>query len=250
VIIRRLAILFFIPSLVFATDIPGSTSSGIEQFTNAYEAWDGKGFAAAAATFAKAPEDATSAYWRGTAEFHSMLYFLGEPDNASNRQAAKQALECTIEALQQAIKLNPKDGESHALLGTAYGLSIADSPGRALWLGPRLMKAAELAHTLNPESPRVWYLDGMSRFYGPALLGGKSEALRQLLAAEKLFAAEAGKPPVPGEPRWGRSSCLVYIGRTYDALDKPAEALAYYRKALQVNSNDRLAKVELENRKQ
>lgn len=225
------------------------TVTGVAEFTLAYQAWEGAGFAEAAATFARAGDTATNQYWRGTAEFHRLLFLLGEPTTTTNRQASAKALENAIAALQRVIQLDPAHGESRALLSTVYGLSIAANPARGLWLGKRVMDQDKLARKLNPYNPRVLYLAGMNRYYGPSLLGGKDEGLKLLLAAEKLFEAEAGKPQGPVEPRWGRSTCLVYIGKTYDALGKPAEAEQYFRKARDLNPQDKLAKSELAKRK-
>lgn len=222
------------------------TATGVAEFTAAYQAWDGAGFAKAAATFASA----TNQYWRGTVEFHRLLFLLGRPTTKTNRQESAKTLEAAVTALQRAVQLDPGHGESHAVLSTVYGLSIGANPARALWLSKPVMDHEKLARKLSPASPRVFYLAGMNRYYGPALLGGKSEGLKLLLAAEKLFEAEAGKPAGPVEPRWGRSTCLVYIGKTYDALGKPAEAEEYFRKALTLNPQDKLAQSELEKRKQ
>ena len=41
----------------------------------------------------------------------------------------------------------------------------------------------------------------------------------------------------------------MYIGKTYDALGNPAEAEQYFRKARDVNPQDKLARTELEKRK-
>jgi tetratricopeptide (TPR) repeat protein len=120
---------------------------------------------------------------------------------------------------------------------------------RAVWLGRRVMNEQAKALEFGPTNPRVQYLLGMSHYHAPAMWGGKSEALACLLKAEKLFAAEAEQPPVPIAPRWGRSNCLAFIGKTYDALGKPAEAEEYFRKALKVNPHDKLALSELEKRK-
>ena len=247
--IRILVLLLLVPVSAWAADVNSLTATGIAEFTEAYKAWDGSGFKKAAATFAQAPDSFTKQYWQGVADFHRLLFLLGEPDTATNRRLSAQALDETITSLERAVQLKPDDGESHALLGTVYGLSIAANPVRAVWLGPRVMNQEKQARKLGSDNPRVLYLDGMSRFYGPSFLGGKSEALESLLAAEKLFAAEAGKLAGPVEPRWGRSTCLVYIGRTYEALGKPAEPETYYRKALAVNPRDRLAQGELDKQK-
>ncbi len=246
-IIRKLVLLLLVSASVWAADVNPLTVAGIAEFTEAYQSWNGDGFKKAAATFAQAPDSFTSQYWRGTANFHRLLFLLGEP--STSRRVTEQALEETTASLERAVQLKPDSGEAHALLGTVYGLSIAANPVRAVWLGPRVMDQEKQARKLSPENPRVLYLEGMSLFYGPSLLGGKSTALELLLAAEKLFAAEARKPAGPLEPRWGQSACLTYIGKTYDALGKPAEAEVYYRKALAVNPHDRLAQGELQKRK-
>jgi tetratricopeptide (TPR) repeat protein len=174
-----------------------------------------------------------------------LLWLLGK----TNRTETAQALEATIATLQRAVRLDPQNGENRALLSTTYGLSIGLSPARGLWLGQRVLDQEKLARKFSSANPRVLYLAGMNRYYGPSLLGGKNEGLKLLLAAEKLFETEAGKPAGSVEPRWGRSTCLVYIGKTYDALGKPAEAEEYFRKALKLNPEDKLAKSELEKRK-
>jgi hypothetical protein len=247
--IRKLVITLLLPVSASAADLTNLTVTGVVEFSAAYQAWDGSGFVKAGVIFAKARDSSTNQCWRGTAEFHRLLFLLGEPTTTTNRQASAKALECAVAALQRAIQLDPAHGESHALLSTVYGLSIAASPARGLWLGKRVMDQEQLARKLNPDNPRVLYLAGMNRYYGPSLLGGKDEGLKLLLAAEKLFEAEAGKPQGPVEPRWGRSTCLVYIGKTYDALGKPSEADEYYRKALKLNPQDKLARTELEKRK-
>ena len=243
-------LLLLLPVAAGAGETTNLTLTGIAEFTAAYQAWDGAGFAKAATTFAKAPESSTNQYWRGTAEFHQLLFLLGQPASTTNQQASAKALASAISTLQRAVQLAPQHGESHALLSTVYGLSIGANPARALWLGVRVTGQEKQARKLSPDNPRVLYLAGMNRYYGPALLGGKNEGLKLLLAAEKQFEIEARKPAGPVEPRWGRSTCLVYIGKTYNALGKPTEAEQYFHKALKLNPQDKLVHEELEKRKQ
>ena len=86
------------------------------------------------------------------------------------------------------------------------------------------------------------YLLGACQFQTAKKAGAWQEALTNLLAAEKLFAAEAQRASGPLEPRWGHDSCLTFIGRTYECLGKPVEAAAYFRKALLEHPTDHLAK--------
>jgi tetratricopeptide (TPR) repeat protein len=225
---------------------------GLKEFTTAYQAWDAPGFAKAADRFgqacAEAPEAGTQFYWKGVAEFHRLLQLFGSSAPTSRTEVAK-AIQETIHTLTTAVQLNERDAESHALLANVYGISIAANPLRAAWLGPRVLKHQKSALRYGPANPRVQYLTGTSQYHGPESLGGKKEALRHLLKAEELFADEAGQPAGPLEPRWGRSSCLAFIGKTYDALGQRADAGKYFRKALEVNPQNPLAREELAKRK-
>ena len=229
------------------------TTAGIAEFGAAYQAWDGQRFGAAAELFRRAttnaPGSSTNLYWLGTAHFHRLLHLLGLKGSRTNNLPIDAALESAITAFDAALKLNDRDAESHALLGTLYGLSIARSPPRALWLGPRVMKHQKKALQYGAANPRVQYLLGMNHFHAGRLGRGKAEALKCLLKAEQLYTEEATKPGGPVEPRWGRSTCLAYIGKTYDALGKPTEAEEYFLKTLKLNPQDRLAGKEMEKRK-
>ena len=237
----------------FAADAKSLLSPGIDEFTKAYEAWDLKGFTAASEKFAKVCLQESKLnrafYWRGAAEFHRLLNLLGRKQDDATKKAATEAMSRTMEALEQALRLDPNDAESHILLSTIYGMSIAESPVRSLWLGKRVMDHRSKALKLAPENERAYYLMGMSDYYAPELLGGKAEGLTFLLKAEHLYDAQRNKARDPLEPRWGYGSCLTFIGKTCQALEKPEQAEAYFRKALRLNPKDRLAMDGLESLK-
>ena len=247
-------LLLFTALLARADDVVDKlTAAGIAEFTAAYQAWDIQRFSAAAELFRRAttnaPGSCTNFYWLGTAHFHRLIHLLGQKGSRTNNVPIDAALESAITAFETALKLNERDAVSHALLGTLCGMSIARSPPRALWLGPRVMKHQKKALLYGATNPRVQYLLGMNHFHAGRLGRGKTEALKCLLKAEQLYNEEAAKAGGPLEPRWGRSTCLAYVGKTYDALGKATEAEEYFRKTLQVNPEDRLARKELEKRK-
>jgi tetratricopeptide (TPR) repeat protein len=102
-----------------------------------------------------------------------------------------------------------------------------------------------LALAGGAKNPRVQYLLGMSQFYTAIRNASQREALTNLLAAEKLFEAEAKTPAGPLDPRWGHDSCLTFIGSSYEKLGERAEAEAYFRKALTMHPQDGLAQAGL-----
>ena len=222
------------------------TTAGIAEFTAAYQAWDASRFGAAVELFRQAstnaPANCTNCYWLGTAWFHRMLQLQNAPANPTNAPAAEAAMDAAVEALKAAVKLCEDQAESHALLGTLYGIKINGNLLRAVRFGPRVAKHRDQATESGTNNPRVQYLLGMCQFHTAKKPAGYREALATLLAAEKLFEAEAKVPPAPLEPRWGRDSCLTFVGLTYELLGEPKNAGEYYRKALAIHPADHVAK--------
>jgi tetratricopeptide (TPR) repeat protein len=249
--IRVLAILLLLVAhgVRANSDADKLTVAGIVEFTNAYKAWDGVRFITAAKLFQRAcaspSATVTNYYWLGAAEFHRLLELLGRPASATNKHATGPALDAAVDALTRAVKLDASHAESHALLGTLYGMKISDNVLRAAWLGPSVKRELKLALANGGANPRVQYLIGMSQFYTALRNASRREALTNLLAAEKLFEAEAKTPAAPLDPRWGHDSCLTFIGSSYEKLGQRAEAEAYFRKALAMHPMDGLAQAGL-----
>ena len=221
-------------------------TAGIAEFTAACQAWDGARFAAAAELLRQASTNAsasaTNFYWLGVAEFHRMLYLQNQPSPAPHSATASVAMEAALAALSRAVKLDPRHAESHALLGTLYGMKIGGNLARAAWFGPRVEKHRKAALAYGATNPRVNYLLGTCQFHTAKKPAAWREALATLLRAEKLFEVEAQTVPGPLDPRWGHASCLTFIGRTYEQLGQRTEAADYFRKALARQPSDHLAK--------
>ncbi len=226
------------------------SAAGVAEFNAAYQAWDGSRFAAAAELLRRAtanqPANVTNFYWLGAAQFHRMLQLQNAPGNRTNEAAAKAALDAAMDALTLAVKLDERQAESHAILGTLYGMKINGNLIRAARFGPRLVKHRELALKHGASNPRVQYLLGMCQFHTAKKPDGWQAARQTFRKAEQLFEAEAKTTAAPLEPRWGYDSCLTFIGRTYELLGQPREAADYFRKALAMHPADHLAKEGLE----
>jgi tetratricopeptide (TPR) repeat protein len=222
------------------------TSAGIAEFNAAYQAWDGQRFAAAAKLLRQATTNraasSTNFYWLGVAHFHHMLQLQNQPGASSNNLAIADALDAALAALAMAVKLEAGQAESHALLGTLYGMKIGSSLVRAAKLGPRISKHSKQALEHGADNPRVHYLLGTCQFHTAKKPAKQREALSTFLHAKRLFEAEAKQPAAPLEPRWGYDTCLTFIGRTYERLGEREEAARYYRQALDWHPADHLAK--------
>ena len=133
-------------------------------------------------------------------------------------------------ALQNSLRQNPGDAESHALLGSIYGAQISLSPLKAITLGPRVAAAFAEAEKLAPANPRVPLQKGISLLFVPRAFGGGPEsAEKELRRAEALFAQE---PAAKTWPNWGRLDVLAWLGQVRARQGDSVGARTFYRQAL------------------
>ena len=147
-----------------------------------------------------------------------------------------------VDALTTAVKLDGRHAESHALLGTLYGMKIDGSIFRALRFGPSVQNHQKLALKYGADNPRVRYLLGMCQFHTADGKGEWREALETLQSAEKLYEKEAETVASPLEARWGHSSCVTFIGRSFEKLGQRKEAATYFRRALEMHAQEGAAR--------
>lgn len=147
-------------------------------------------------------------------------------------QEQKSALEEAVTHLQAIVKNDPKNAEAQALLGSVYGLQIAQSPMKGILLGPRASGALDRAAEAEPGNARVLLLQGVGAFNTPAMFGGGLEkAERFLRRSLELFAREPADKPWPN---WGRFDAHVWLGQALLKKGDRVGARAEYDKALAI----------------
>ena len=224
---------------------------GIMIFRSAYTTWNVEKFNEAEEkiemSIEKGLENHLPHYWKGVVNFHLVNLYLWGTKEVVDKRKATIHIDQAIESLKKALQLNDKDPESLALTGTLYGIQIHQKPYLAPFLGPKYFKLIKKALENEPENPRINYLIGMSYLFTPKYLGGGvNKGLTHLLKAHKFFEKEVNIKPMPFSPRWGHSTCLDFIGKAYIKLKNNKEAESYFKKALTINPEDKLAKSGLE----
>jgi tetratricopeptide (TPR) repeat protein len=221
---------------------PGpETSQGIREFREAYAAWSSDAFEKAAQTLSKAAakEGGTAEvhHWLGVVQFHQMLQTQSQSGKSPTSAEVVKFREAAIKTLTLALEKDPKDGEAHAMLGTMMGMKV-DGLVSALRFGPSISRHRDQALGTEPDNPRVQYLLGTGQYHTAKKAADYEAALKTLQTAERLFEAEEKTPLAEGDARWGYDACLVFLGRTQEALGNRQEAAGYYRKALAVRPGD------------
>jgi len=226
-------------------------AEGIMTFRDAYNDWDAGKFKEAQKLIERSIEEGLDTYipyyWIGVINFHLVnLYLFGNKEDLDKRKS-KFHIDSALQSLEAALKLNDRNPESLALKGTLYGIKIYQKPYLSPFLGPKVFPLIEKGLEIEPENPRIHYLIGMSYFFTPGFLGGGvKKSLAHLLQADTLFEKEAGSKDLRLEPSWGHSSCLGFIGKAYVKLENGEEAERYFKKALTINPQDKLAKSGLD----
>lgn len=103
-----------------------------------------------------------------------------------------------IDQLQKKVE---NESEIYCLQAFVYQLRITDMSKGAKY-SVKAGQALEKAEKLNPENPRVYYLNGTNKFYTPKFFGGGSNKAKPYFEkAAMLF--ETFKPENSLMPTWG-----------------------------------------------
>jgi len=245
--IGKLALTAFVLSACLHADdaTDRQIASGIGEFTRAFSEWDSAKFAKSAEKFhhasVKSPGSVAAHYWEGTSRFHRMLQLKNPLSGKPDVKAAETEKDAAINCFNAALKLDGDHAESHALIGTLYGMKIKGGLLDAIRYGPSVQEHQQKALQSGATNPRVKYLFGAGLFHTAKDQAGYQRSLDNLLAAEKLFSHESKRTPKPLAPRWGYSSCLTFIGKAYEKLGKSDQALVYYRKSIAMHPADHAA---------
>lgn len=177
------------------------------------------------------PADTALHLWVATATWRLVpLLARGEP------QRAQRLLEDGLQHADQAIRLAPGSGEALALKAALQGLMIQFQPGAMMTLGPEAETGLARAMVLAPESPRVWFLQGIHSLHKPAEFGGSAALARQQLERSiALFAAAPRGDSTAFD--WGEADALLWAGQAALRAGDPGAAVAYYQRSLDREPN-------------
>ncbi len=179
-------------------------------------------------------------YYVGLADFRLASYYLASGKTAEADRFASEGQQY----LEKATQVDPKFAEALALNGYLVGIEVALHPDQAMELGMKSFEYLNRGLALEPDNPRIQYLNGSYLMYVPEAYGGGADrALESLAKAVALFEKEAVTDPL--RPSWGKDEALTYLGMAYAKKNDAERARGCFRKALAVNPAFGLAKSEL-----
>jgi len=110
------------------------------------------------------------------------------------------------ELLDRSMELQPDESELHVLQAFLYpSRIIVDPMGRGMTYIEKMFASLETAKKLNPENPRIYFLEGVNKLNLPPSMGGGAEVARPILE-EALNKFEAFSSDDPLWPGWGEDA--------------------------------------------
>ena len=106
--------------------------------------------------------------------------------------------------IDRAFLITPGEPEIYVLQGLLYQSRISVNPmKRGRQFTQKASESFEKAKAINPENPRIYYLEGQSIYNTPKMFGGgKKNALPLFKQAKEKF--DKFEPATPISPNWGK----------------------------------------------
>lgn len=155
-------------------------------------------------------------------------------------------LDSAIYYMESCIAIKPDFSDAYALLGSLYGLKAIANLSKVIQYGKKSTEYFEKAKTINPENPRVYYLEGIGLFFRPRTFGGgKEKALSNFQTAIRFYEKERDNPL-----SWGYLDCMAFLGFAFEELGEKEKALKVYTKILELDPNYKWVKEKVEKLRQ
>ena len=137
--------------------------------------------------------------------------------------------------------LNKDFSESYILLAYIYNLKVG-AGGNPISLMKKASVAIKKAEEIEPNNPRLHYLNGITNMYTPKVFGGGQEkAIADFNKAILCF--EKSEITDNTLPDWGFDETYYYMGRIFEKRDDILNADFYYSKSLEINPDFGLLKI-------
>jgi hypothetical protein len=110
------------------------------------------------------------------------------------------------EMVERALEIAPGESEIHVLQAFLYPSRIMVDPvGRGMIYMEKTFRSLEHAKSLDPDNPRIYFLEAINQLNIPPSMGGGPEAARPVFEkADSLFRVFRQEDPL--WPSWGEEA--------------------------------------------
>lgn len=134
-----------------------------------------------------------------------------------------------LDNIDELINEGHEAANAKALQASTYGMEMAFSPWKGIFLGVKSSNNLEEAKKIDPGSPLVWAIYAKAKLFTPPGFGGdKKEAVNALEKAVELYEMENTIN------NWRYLDALAWLGQAYQQIEESDKAITTYQKALKV----------------
>ncbi len=163
--------------------------------------------------------------------------------SAQNEDLFDDYVDDAVKNAEKILKAESKHAKTSALLSAIYGLKIAYSPMKGMFLGGKSSDLAKDATKYDANEPIAWLKYGGNKMYTPETWGGdKKVALESFEKAVELF--ESDKTECNFQ-NFHYLDALANLGMAYQEAGKTEKAIATYEKALKAEPDFQWVKMSL-----
>ena len=184
------------------------------------------------------PDDPMLLHYRAYGLYRESMRAAGD----AMEDERTEALERAVNLLKRSAAAKPL-AETQALLGSCMGSLAGSGMMAGMKWGASASDAAEAAQTMGPKNPRVLLLEGISKWFTPAMWGGGKDKGYALV--QRAVAAFESDAPVRPLPAWGKAEAYAWLGQMEQQRGRAAEARAAYERALAIEPGYRWVRDEL-----
>lgn len=154
-------------------------------------------------------------------------YCLGLGEKARARPYLDRVEGLTLRLLA----MDPDNPRYLALQGALYGFRMGYQPQKIMVIGPKSLKAINLALEKGPDCPEAWVESGNKDWHMPAAFGGSKErAISGYEKAIRLMEADPNRNPKD----WYYLNCHMILADWYASRNLTFLAQEIYRKLLTI----------------
>lgn len=134
----------------------------------------------------------------------------------------------SVDIAERILALDKEHAEVMAILSGIYGLKIAHSPMKAMFLGPKSGRYSEQSIETAPSNPVVLLMYGIIKYNTPSMWGGDMDKTIEVLN-KTIDHYEKTKNT---SKNWKYLHALAWLGLTYEEKEKYRLAESAYKKAI------------------
>ena len=167
---------------------------------------------------------------RLTAVTEAQIGLLNYAMANQDEDAFDEVADALEENLEKLLKQDKKNALAQSRLAQLYSSTIAFSPYKAMYLGPKSEGLVDKALKYDPTCPNAWVQRGGAQLFTPAMFGGdKEEAVRSFQKAVQYFEEQGDT-----NRSWQYLNALAWLGQAHQQAGQTSDAVAVFQKALEV----------------